>query len=121
MEVEPLDSAEAIREICIRSIALDHSYVATIPDSPLHSNTLDAVCQASTEPTDVQMTNATEESFPQCHRNKAELEELSLEMQDLKEKMLALQSKSISLIPRYAVFVSDDKQVRLNTGLPNKT
>src|SRR6218665_2407766 len=120
MEVEPLDSAEAIREISVRSIALDHSYAATIPDSPLHTDTLDAACQTSTEPTGMQMTNATEDSFPQCHSNKAELEQLSLEMQQLKERMLALQSKSISLLPRYAVFVSNDKQVRLNTGLPNK-
>ena len=66
------------------------------------------------------MINATKESCPQCHGTAVEVQQLSLKMQKLKQRTLALQSRKILWLPKCVSFVSNDKQVRLNTGLPNK-
>src|SRR6218665_801427 len=120
MEAEPSDSAEANRDICTRSVALDNSYTTTKQENLPNTNTLHVVSQASCEHTDMQMINATKESCPQCHGTAVEVQQLSLKMQKLKQRTLALQSRKILWLPKCVSFVSNDKQVRLNTGLPNK-
>jgi len=97
----------------------EHNNMATVPESQLRTYTLLTVPQAS-EHNDMQMTNATNDSCPQCQSNALELHRLSLEIQQLKEKTLPLQSIKISKISKGALFVSNDKQIKLNTGLPNK-
>src|SRR5688572_10369283 len=84
------------------------------------TETFDNASHASSEHTDMPITNTEEQSCPGCHSSALELQQLSMDMQELKESLMALQSKQLPLLPKCALFVCNNKQVRLNTGLKNK-
>lgn len=119
MQWEPSNNAEVSTEICSQYGVLDHCYTATKQKSLPCTNTL-AVSQASSEHSDMHITNSAEEPCPVCQNNEIELQQLSVETQKLKDTILALKSKNLALLSKCALFICNDKQVRLNTGLPNK-
>lgn len=59
------------------------------------TNQLNAVSQPSSVHNDMQVTNETTASCSQCYSNGVELQQMSFEIQELKERILASQSKRL--------------------------
>jgi hypothetical protein len=115
MPLEPYDTAEASKEICSRTVTHDHCYAATQVESLPFRNTPDAASMASSD-----HIKTLEQSCPGCQSSAVDIQQLHVEMQTLKESLLALQTKKSSLLSKCTLFICNDKQVKLNTGLPNK-